>query len=72
MQPFFCFLNSRVSFGDMENIKINITVQLQIIPKKLQRCFDQWKTQWNKHADFVEDNFKKINVAFIVHFCLDK
>ena len=39
-----------------------------------QRCVDQWQIRWNKGVESQRDNFwkKKLNVLFIIHFCVDK
>ena len=53
VQLFSCFLNRKfiswVIFEEEGNIKRNMITQLHTTSKeKVQRCFNQWKTRWNK------------------------
>ena len=43
-----------------KDMKRNATEQLYTISKKkFQRCFDQWKTFWNKDGEYKEKYFEE-------------
>ena len=62
---------SRIIFKDVEGIKYyyDMTAQLHaILKEKFSRCFDQWKTRWNKcQEDDLEKTFHSLLLFAIVN-----
>ena len=65
IEPFLhltSFLNgkciSMIRFEDVEDIEKFGNI------KEFQRCFDQWKNQWNKGVECQRDHFEEIVVYF--------
>ena len=70
---FFYFPKLKIYFEDMKEIERKTKVQIHImLEEEFQKCFILRKTLWNKYVESQRPYLKKVNISFIVDFCLGK